>query len=342
MNTSTETCPSLEDLAAFLEGRLSGDERARIVAHLADCPDCYEVFAEAARFEILEEEEEEEEEEEVKVAAVAAVPREPLEDPPPGKVFPFPRRPAVRWISSIAAVLAVVAVGIPLYNAYYTIPDLNAQELVSTGLSEKAAQDEFWSQWTNRGQNDNVAIDNAPHEFLLGAHLVDLRLSLVLKDEQGIDDALARINGHLVEFGTRVEEQAKFYAAARVQLSQGQLPRDFPQQAERKEASLRSDEYPYLDFGKWAEAGRLSALAQSPDFFEAPENQKFLQAFLHHELKNLKTEAPEVAADLGEIQETLDRTGPSSLPYPGLQKRFEEILTFYQKESEEGLAPVIP
>ena len=336
MNTSTETCPSLEDLAAFLEGKLSGDERARIVAHLADCPDCYEVFAEAARFELLEEEEEEKRKD--VAAAPIEVPREPVEEPPPSKVIPFPSRPIFRWVSSIAAALAMVAVGISLYQQRYTIPELSAQELVSPGL----AQDEFWSQWTNRGIEDNIGIESTPHEFLLGAHLVDFRLSLARKNEPGMDDALARINGHLAELSPRADEQAKFYAAARVQLSQGQLPKDFPQQAERMEASLRREEYPYLPLGKWAEAGRLSALNQSPDFFQDPENQKFLQSFLHHELRNLEAEAPEVATNLGKIQDALATSAPSSLPYQELQERFEKILSFYQNKSEEGLAPVIP
>jgi Putative zinc-finger len=332
MNTSTETCPSLEDLAAFLEGRLTGDERARIVAHLADCPDCYEIFAEAARFELSEEEDEEEKKD--VAAAPIGVPREPLEDPPSGKVIPFPSRPVFRWVSSIAAALAVVALGIPLHQQYYAIPELSAQELVSPGL----AQDEFWSQWTNRGTADSVSIESTPHEFLLGAHLVDLRLSLARKNEPGMDDALARINGHLAEFGTRADMQAKFYAAARVQLSQGRLPQDFLQQAERMEASLRPEEYPYLAFGKWTEAGRLSALNQDPDFFQDPENRKFLRAFLYQE-KDLESE---VETDLKEIQETLTSTAPSSLPYQELQQKFEKILTFYQNKSKEDLVPAGP
>ncbi len=334
MNTSIETCPSLEDLAAFLEGRLSGDERARIVAHLADCPDCYEVFAEAARFEISEEEEEEDPD----TPATIEAPREPLEDPPAGKVVPFPRRSVFRWISTIAAALAVVTLGVPLYQQYYTPPAMSSQALVSSGLG----QDEFWSKWVTRGTTTSVGIESAPYEFLLGAHLVDLRLSLLQKNTQAADDALARINGHLAEFGFRADEQAKFYAAARVQLSQGQLPKDFPQQAERMEASLRREEYPYLDFGKWTEAGRLSALNKSPDFFQDPKSQKFLQAFLHHELKDLRATAPEVAVKLGEIQETVATKAPSALPYPELQERFEKILTFYQEQSEQQLAPLAP
>ena len=57
MVSSTDTrltkdgCPPLEDLAAFLDGNLPEDGRARVTAHLADCERCYEVFAGAARFQ---------------------------------------------------------------------------------------------------------------------------------------------------------------------------------------------------------------------------------------------------------------------------------------------------
>src|SRR6202034_2125502 len=47
---STAPCPSLEDLAAFLDGgdELSAERRREIVEHLAACEECYEVFAGAA------------------------------------------------------------------------------------------------------------------------------------------------------------------------------------------------------------------------------------------------------------------------------------------------------
>ncbi len=40
-------CSTLEDLAAFAEGRLRGAERAQVIDHLAGCADCREVLAES-------------------------------------------------------------------------------------------------------------------------------------------------------------------------------------------------------------------------------------------------------------------------------------------------------
>ena len=42
-------CPDLETIAAYLDGRLSDRERARIPGHIAACEDCYFVFSEAAQ-----------------------------------------------------------------------------------------------------------------------------------------------------------------------------------------------------------------------------------------------------------------------------------------------------
>src|SRR6185295_1048566 len=44
-------CPPLEDIAAFLDGRLSAKERERMTEHLARCESCYEIFAGAVHFQ---------------------------------------------------------------------------------------------------------------------------------------------------------------------------------------------------------------------------------------------------------------------------------------------------
>jgi tetratricopeptide (TPR) repeat protein len=43
------TCPSAEDLAAYLDGVLRGPERRAIERHLVTCDDCRELFAESVR-----------------------------------------------------------------------------------------------------------------------------------------------------------------------------------------------------------------------------------------------------------------------------------------------------
>lgn len=38
-------CPPIEDIAAFVDGRLDNNQRQQMVEHFADCRDCYEVFS---------------------------------------------------------------------------------------------------------------------------------------------------------------------------------------------------------------------------------------------------------------------------------------------------------
>lgn len=58
MMAVTEICVTLTDLAAFLEGSLTGEERDRMVRHLNHCPDCFERYIGTARLlDAIEEEE---------------------------------------------------------------------------------------------------------------------------------------------------------------------------------------------------------------------------------------------------------------------------------------------
>jgi Putative zinc-finger len=48
-----DACPDPETLAAFLDGRLTQGERARVTEHVAECDDCYFVVTEAAQMRAL-------------------------------------------------------------------------------------------------------------------------------------------------------------------------------------------------------------------------------------------------------------------------------------------------
>jgi tetratricopeptide (TPR) repeat protein len=48
MNHRVESCPDLETIAAFIDGRLEARQRERIAAHVAGCESCYFLVAEAA------------------------------------------------------------------------------------------------------------------------------------------------------------------------------------------------------------------------------------------------------------------------------------------------------
>jgi hypothetical protein len=42
-------CPSIEDIAALIDGKLEDGEKNKIMAHITNCPDCYEIFSQTSK-----------------------------------------------------------------------------------------------------------------------------------------------------------------------------------------------------------------------------------------------------------------------------------------------------
>src|SRR5688500_15235651 len=99
-HSSMDACPPLEDIAAFLDGTLSPEERARITEHLARCESCYEIFAGAVHFH----------EEEGDSSAADTGGRGVLPFPLKGEEDRAPRRIS-RWLPLAASVVLVVGLG---------------------------------------------------------------------------------------------------------------------------------------------------------------------------------------------------------------------------------------
>jgi Putative zinc-finger len=317
MNTVTETCPPLEDIAAFLDGKLSEGERARIVAHLADCEACYAVFAGAARFQL--EEEGEEEELPMPEAAEAAAP-----------VVPFPRRTIPRWAFPLAAALVLGLTSIPLYLQASRMPEMLSTELVDPAALKNVPTASVWNE-DKRGVPESTALDTSPFEFLVGVHVVDLRFTLARGDLEETKNVLSRINGHM-EALLFVHEQAAFYEKAVGDLDEGRRTlSEVAEEAARVEADLTEaySDFPHLAFGKWTEAGRLSALAGNAPFFEDGDNRRFPGWLLKNAQDDLDEE---VVPTLKRIRGIIEDSDPSKLPHEDLAKQFKAILDHYQRE----------
>lgn len=327
MSALAETCPPLEDIAAFLDHRMVGEERDRFMAHLVDCEECYPVFADAARFQLEEE-------------GLLEEPREPAEAAPAPKavapVVPFQRRKrAIRWALPLAALLVLGLATIPLYLTYGPRPEIVSADLVDP----KSATAEPWSEGDTRGEGDLGEAYDA-YEFLVGVHLVDLHLTLARKDDpQKVLDVLSRIHKHINNFMV-VPEEARFYEQAREHILAGKPPADLAEEAARQEASLTRliDEVgsAYLAFGKWTEAGRLAAVDRQPAFFEDGDNRRFL-GWLIRNAEDEHLDEGTVRA-LKEIRGILEDSDRQTLPYDALRERFEAILRHYDNEARASSA----
>lgn len=99
--------PDLEEVAAFVEGGLSGDARRRMVLHLAACEDCHELMTETT--ELLRPDEESAGEAAAEAGAADTDARGKLLRPSPGRW----RRTFPLIAAAAAAVLAAVLVWTP-------------------------------------------------------------------------------------------------------------------------------------------------------------------------------------------------------------------------------------
>jgi hypothetical protein len=324
MNAIAETCPPLEDIAAFLERKLFGEERDRFVAHLVGCEECYPVFADAARFQLEESGELEE-------------PLEPAAAEPavevPAPVVPFRRRRAVlRWALPLAAMLLVGLATLPLYWRSREMPPMNSGELVDPAALAKVPLDDFWS--TMRGDSESAILDSTPFELLAGAHLVDLRLALARDDADGAVDFLSRINKSMENLSFVDTARASFLEM-HSQLATGKtMPKALVERLDRTEAELEEAlaSPAFLAFGKWSEAGRLSSVAGDPGFFEKDENRRFSAWILRNAEEQGLDE--DVIQGVTKIQDTLKDSDSSHLPFPDLEKQFAAILQHYQREAD--------
>lgn len=290
------TCPSLEEIAASVEGRLSPEERARVDAHLADCPDCYEIYLGAVEFEIEE----------------AGAP-----------VVPFPeRRRFLPQVAAIAATLALGVTGLFLYRAYNTAPVLQPEEL--TAALAAPSSEGVWMGGVTRGDGEGESLSQVA-AFRAGTFLVDIRHSLETGNEDA-PDALSRMIDLLqeVHYGREAEEQ---YTQMQAALLDGKAPGEVLGQAEKVEGEIEQlfREDPPFSFGQWAEAGRLAALAQNPEVFQARKYRKFLRWQLRH-AEELDSE---VQGALQQIQTILERETLQANDFSSLETHFEAILDHY-------------
>jgi len=320
MNALAETCPPLEDIAAFLDHKLVGEERERFMAHLVGCEECYPVFAESARFQL--------EEERLPVAAAAAEPAGEV----PAPVVPFRRRAVVQWALPLAAMLLIGLMTVPLYLRSLEMPPMDSGKLVDPAALAKVPLDDFWS--TMRGHSDTAILDSTPFEFLAGAHLVDLRLALARDDVDGSVDFLSRINKSMENLSLVDTAKASFLDMHSQIYTGKTIPKALIERVDRTEAEFEEDlgGSAFLAFGKWSEAGRLSAIAGDPGFFEKDETRRF-SAWL---LRNAEEEFldKDVIQGVQKIRDTVEDSDSSSLPFPALEKQFAAILQHYQREAD--------
>jgi hypothetical protein len=294
--------PSPEVLASFVDGRLAGDARAEVVAHLDRCRDCYELFAETVRFQ--------------------------GEEAPRGRVLRsarFGAPPWVWWTAAAAAVL-VVAIVVPVVwedlglggrdgegAVLLATADL-ASALGPGGPGTAAAP---WPGWpgglTFMGEPGGESV-----ALRVGVRLMDLTAAARSERLDGTGLVL-RVLERLLAGAAGADALEEDLDRVRQALEDGDA-RKLERAVTRLETSAEGVLDPlHLALGKWAEAGRLAAASGEATLFRTPVFAVFLETLGKEEL------AEPAAAALDRIEE-LTRQDPGPGELDELEAAFRRLI----------------
>ncbi len=332
-------CPSAEDLAAFVDGRLQGLQRERILEHLASCEDCYQVFAGVVDFQEQEGEDGDSAgEHQGMQAEVVPFPQAPAGSPVRRR---FRGMPALRW----AACLSVGVGGALLSYAYFAVPPhLTTRGLLASREASPASlQGESWLE-NNTDRGPGAIPSGGAAAFMLGVYWTDLEAAAISGDFRMLPEIARRIHGLVAETTVdgRAEEALVYGLDPEVVLlvkrlaeqpatqSVPALRQELDKAERRIDTFSKREEWPEVTRGKWAAAGWLAAKAGDAAFFAESRNRRYL-AWLLRRSEALFLPEEEVA-ELAAIQTAIRSAAPEAPPYQELVERFERVINYYAND----------
>lgn len=320
----------IEAIAAFLDGRLGGEERERLVTHLADCEDCYGLLVDTAR--VLREEEAAGDGSTADAGdgatTAAADPAGRLLRPGRSRW----RRRALGGAVLAAAAALVLLVGAPLarYLGSPAQPPTVAE--LSAHLAPAAAGPIVAAGWESHGWPtargpEVVLTDDEVRAFQVGVRVVEMDLALAAGDtalaERLTHDLEARLQGNdslLTLYADDVGIRGLIAEGA----SQAELLL-LNRQGDGLLAPNESEDYPgfvdgfWYGLGKWAGAAKLAAASGRPDFFSDRTNRHFLR-------QATKRPVPEAIAARLDRLDRLIGNRPAA-PLDEIENQVDELIT---------------
>ncbi len=248
MSTAESTprrIPDLEDLAAYLDGRLEAAERQAVEERLAEDTDYYQTMVETVHFR-------------EEMAADGSVDAGPVTSSRTS-----PRRPILLWQGLAAAAVLVLAVGLWHFNRS------SASELFYATVDAPAVLAiEGWDQrgWrVNRSTSLPAGLSRSELAFRLGTHQVGLKLALLASDRDLASTAVAHSRQVVEVLGSL---KASSYGHLKTDIDSDEPMDELRTLADSIEQGLLKDFEPStaegssLRAGQWCEMARLSALGK--------------------------------------------------------------------------------
>jgi len=322
--------PSLESIAAFLDGKLKLAEREEVAQHIHDCAECYEVYAESVRFQG----EERGERAQARVLPFRARWRERLRPDKAGEPGrPAEGRPGFRQIAYPVAACLTALLG---FTAYRHFQDLGAPTLDSLGaqlagggnLSKLA-----WAPDANRGVGEGSP-DPAVLSFQLGALLLDLRVAASEGNSKGIEKATGTLLPLFALTNFPAPEDKSRLDGAKSELEKPTPPRQDRLRAVRTFEEILSRQAPareQFDLGLWTEAGKLAAQRGKAKYFQERQNQRFPATLSDKTLDARKG----VRSLLDKISDAWN-SAPSQADLDRLTELYKEVLKAYDDPDALG------
>lgn len=296
-----------EEMAALLDGRLSGEARTRMLERLAEDEDAYELFVASA--ETLDELERQAD-------------RDPAEDPLPNVLtHPGPRHDWHTWVALAAALVAVAFLG--LWVLPRLVPAAHSSGQLLAALSPNVEPTDLSGYVRDRvgpafRALDTPRVRQAP--FILGVRALDLAVAAAAGDDAAAAGHSREI-AHLLRTSIDLSESWQAtYADLAEEAETGGSPEVLASTAAAAEAGLEQlfaadpSESLHFALGRWVEAARLAAAAGDAGFFaEARAAKRPLRRFrgaapsaqVDDRLARVEAALAEPEPDLATIEEQL-------------------------------------
>jgi len=326
--------PELEELAALIDNRLSGERAARVRSHLATCAECREVFFETVDFVL-------DEEAQGRGGAPHPFEHDAALRPPAAR-----KPPTSRWrrtASLAAAAVIAVGVGLAVYQRSFAPPQTEWARIAS-GLGAHEAKLHGHYPGRDRGPSpESSTIDRL--FFRLGGALVNLLVSWVGGNWDEADAAIATINGVNQGFekeGYKLPDDiTRYVSGLRAKLAK--QPRAQPAEIETLAKRYRAPEDPadafYFDLGTWTEAGHLAVAARQTDFLTSRDHRRFPAYFLRVAKRESYSLNPKVESARAGIKNILAKDRLNDKDYEDLEKLYSDILSDYARPPADLVSP---
>ena len=309
--TETGQRYDLEELAAFIDGRLAGDRKAAVERRLVLDDDYYELYREAASLA---------DEQRAEEGSTAAV----IEHPQPAAADSAGPKRRVWWLPAAALAAAAIA-------AIWLLPSMSDRsfdsgqviaELSGAGTMAERFGGELWSSvgWSvhrSAAAESLPRLSNEQRAFRLGVRTVDLTVALRSGDQREAAALAFQIEALLELDEFAIAEQAAFAGLRRTLQAGRQVAQQEAAQAEHfLRDNLTEAERAHFETGQWAELGRLAARSRTEGLFHSREWRAHLDRVERMEL------TPEVRGGVEAVAATIEA---APLDYESVDRGLEPL-----------------